>query len=311
MRAELLKVPKKPDDSFSVRQDLSNQITNRWHYHVELELIHFHKGSGTQFVGDNIKRFGAGDIVLVGSNLPHFWRYDHPEGGIGVPQAKSSSNGVTSNGTGAARPLGVSPYSTVIHFREDLWGEPFLQLPETRAIKALLDRSRRGILVSGKREQARLGDLIEKIPPSQGLERLLLLVHVLSELAGSNRLQPLSSIGFRPGFSAGEQERINAIYDFTFQHFRRNIYLEEAAKVAQLVPNSFCRYFKFKTGKTYSQFVTEIRVGHACKLLIGNKISIKQVCFECGFNNFTSFNQSFKRITGKVPQAYQREYNHL
>src|ERR1700722_17366495 len=136
MRAELLKVPRKLDDSFSVGQDLSNQANNRWHYHVELELIHFHRGSGTQFVGDNIKRFDAGDIVLVGPNLPHFWRYDHPDHHAD------------------------SPYSTVIHFREDLWGTPFLHLPELRSLKALLDRSARGILVQGKREQQHLGALI-------------------------------------------------------------------------------------------------------------------------------------------------------
>lgn len=283
MRAELLKVPKRLNDSFSVRQDLSNQVNNRWHYHVELELIHFHKGSGTQFIGDNIKRFDAGDIVLVGSNLPHFWRYDQP--------AKEDGD----------------PYSTVIHFRDDLWGGSFLELPETRSIKALLDKSQRGILVTGRKEQQRLADLISAIHHSEGLDRLLHLLRALSELASCNRLHLLSSIGFQPGFSDGEHERINAIYDFTFQHFKRNIYLEEVSGVAQLVPNSFCRYFKFKTGKTYSQFVTEIRVGHACKLLIDNKISIKQVCFACGFNNFTSFNQSFKRITGKVPQAYQKE----
>lgn len=330
MRAELLKVPKRPDDSFSVRQDMSNQVNSRWHYHVELELIRFHKGSGTQFVGDNIKRFGPGDIVLVGSNLPHYWRYDEPE----MPYASMTES--SGRGTAMTKPPGAaqpspdikssgpapamtkppspgalrSPYSTVIHFRDDLWGAPFLQLPETRPIKALLEKSKRGILVGGKKEQARLGALIDELPGTRGLERLLLLMTILSELACSNRLQLLSSIGFRPGFSPGEQERINAIYDFTFQHFRQNIYLEEVSKVAQLVPNSFCRYFKVKTGKTYSQFVTEIRVGQACQLLIDNKISIKQVCFECGFNNFTSFNQSFKKITGKVPLAYQREYNH-
>jgi AraC-like DNA-binding protein len=284
MRAELLKVPRRLNDSFSVRQDLSNQVNNRWHYHVELELIHFHRGSGTQFVGDNIKRFDAGDIVLVGPNLPHFWRYDHPDHHAD------------------------SPYSTVIHFREDLWGTPFLDLPEVRSIKALLDRAARGILVQGKREQQHLGALIAQVPASEGLDRLLSLLRVLSELAAAPRPFLLSSIGFRPAFSEGESERINAIYDFTLQHFQSNIYLEEVSRVAQLVPNSFCRYFKAKTGKTYSQFLTEIRVGYACKLLIEGKSSIKQVCYASGFNNFTSFNQAFRRTTGKVPGAYQEAF---
>jgi transcriptional regulator GlxA family with amidase domain len=118
----------------------------------------------------------------------------------------------------------------------------------------------------------------------------------------------LSSIGFRHDFSEFESDRINAIYDHTFSRFAQKIPLEEVAAVAGLVPNSFCRYFKSRTGKTYSQFVTEIRVGHACKLLIDNRISIKQLCFESGFNNFTSFHKQFKMITGKSPQHYQKEH---
>jgi len=280
MRAELLKVPRKPDDSFSVRQDLSNQVNNRWHYHPELELVHILRGGGTQFVGDNIKRFETGDIVLVGANLPHFWRYDHPD------------------------PVADEPYSTVIHFRNDLWGNAFLTLPETRPLKALLERSGRGILLRNRALGSRIGELSR----AEGLDRLLALLGVLRDIAATPGTHLLSSIGFRPAFSEGESERINAIYDFTLQHFADNIYLDEVSRVAQLVPNSFCRYFKAKTGKTYSQFVTEIRVGHACKLLLEGKEGIKQVCYDSGFNNFTSFNAAFKKITGKTPRAYQETF---
>ncbi len=279
MRPELLKVPRRLNDSFSVRQDFSNQVNNRWHYHPELELIHFHKGGGTQFVGDNIRRFSSGDIVLVGANLPHFWRYDQPG------------------------PEEDTPYSTVIHFRPDLWGDSFLELPELRPIKALFDKASRGISVPGK-----LGPQIAQIHDSDGLDRHLHLLRTLGELAALPRPHLLSSLGFRPAFSEGESERINAIYEYTLQHFRRNIYLEEVSRVAQLVPNSFCRYFRSRTGKTYTQFLTEIRIGHACRLLIEEKHSIKQVCFAAGFNNFTSFNQAFKKITGTAPQAYQKEF---
>ncbi|HEY4207740.1 MAG TPA: helix-turn-helix domain-containing protein, partial [Puia sp.] len=118
----------------------------------------------------------------------------------------------------------------------------------------------------------------------------------------------LSSIGFQHDFSEEESQRINAIYDYTLRHFSQKIYLEQVAAIVGLVPNSFCRYFKSRTGKTYTQFLTEIRVGHACKLLIDNRISIKQLCFESGFNNFTCFHKNFKMITGKSPQHYQREH---
>jgi AraC-like DNA-binding protein len=288
MKPKLLKVPKTPTHSFSVREDRDPFINNRWHYHSEVELIYFHQGGGTQFVGDHIKRFQSGDIILVGPNLPHYWRYDEPYF-KGEKQV----------------------HSTVIHFSKNFWGDPFLDLPETKAIRSLLDKARRGILVTekdGEKEGSKIPDGIEKIRRSQGVERIIALIECLSAFAVSDRLTLLSSIGFRYDFSEFESDRINAIYDYTFARFSQRISLEEVAAVAGLVPNSFCRYFKSRTGKTWSQFVTEIRVGYACKLLIDNRISIKQLCFESGFNNFTSFHKHFKMITGKTPQHYQKEH---
>jgi AraC-like DNA-binding protein len=286
MKPKLLKVPKTPTHSFSVREDRDPFINNRWHYHAEVELIYFHQGSGTQFVGDHIKRFHSGDIILVGSNLPHYWRYDDA-------YFKGDKD--------------MSVHSTVIHFSENFWGDPFLQLPETKPIKNLLDKARRGILVNAK-EEGKIQEGVEKIRSSEGVGRIIALIECLSAFAGTADLHILSSIGFSHDFSELENDRINAIYDYTFRHFPQKIYLEQVAAVAGLVPNSFCRYFKSRTGKTYTQFLTEIRVGHACKLLIDNRISIKQLCYESGFNNFTCFHKNFKFITGKSPQHYQKEH---
>jgi AraC-like DNA-binding protein len=285
MKPKLLKVPKTPAHSFSVREDRDPFINNRWHYHAEVELIFFHKGSGTQFVGDHIKRFHSGDIILVGSNLPHYWRYD---------EAFFS--------TRDTHPV----HSTVIHFSENFWGETFLELPETKPIHNLLEKARRGILVSAREEQISAG--IEKIRLAEGVGRITALIECLSVFASSDQLHLLSSIGFRPDFSESENDRINAIYDYTFRHFTQKIYLDQVAAIAGLVPNSFCRYFKSRTGKTYTQFVTEIRIGHACKLLIDNRISIKQLCFESGFSNFTCFHKNFRLLTGKTPQLYLKEH---
>jgi AraC-like DNA-binding protein len=284
MKPKLLKVPRTPAHSFSVREDRDPFINNRWHYHAEVELIIFHKGSGTQFVGDNIKRFQPGDIILVGSNLPHYWRYDD----IFFGQE-------------------ATVHSTVIHFAENFWGDTFLSLPETKPIRSLLERARRGILVSAREEELIPG-LVDRIHSAEGIGRIIALMECLSVFASSSRLQMLSSIGFRPDYSESENDRINAIYDYSFRHFTGKIYLGEVASIAGLVPNSFCRYFKSRTGKTYTQFLTEIRVGHACKLLLDNRISIKQLCYESGFNNFTCFHKNFRLITGKSPQSYQKEH---
>jgi AraC-like DNA-binding protein len=133
-------------------------------------------------------------------------------------------------------------------------------------------------------------------------------VEALNTIAECKQLDVLSSIGFKQELVEAESDRVNAIYDYSLKNYKRKIQLEEIAAVANISPNSFCRYFKSRTRKTYSQFLIEIRVGQACKLLIENNLSIKQLCYESGFNNFTSFHKYFKMITGKSPLNYQKEF---
>jgi AraC-like DNA-binding protein len=286
MRPQLLKVCREPGHSFSVRQDLVPFVNTRWHLHPEVELIHFKKGEGTQFVGDSMKPFKAGDVVLVGSNLPHYWRFD---------DAYLDADPVT--------PIDVR----VAHFCENFWGEPFLQLPENVHLKAILDKAKRGIQVHGEARR-KVADLLEELLKAEGMRRVMLLMEALYIIADSKQLTSLSSIGFKHNFAEAEYDRVNTIYEYSLKNFKRSIQLEEIAAVANISPNSFCRYFKSRTRKTYSRFLIEIRVGHACKLLIENNLSIKQLCYESGFNNFTSFYKYFKVITGKSPLGYQREF---
>jgi AraC-like DNA-binding protein len=286
MRPQLLKVSKGPRHSFSVRQDLVPHVNNRWHYHPEVELIHFKKGEGTQFIGDSIKRFKSGDIVLVGAHLPHYWRFDDS-----YFEERSR----------------VHADVRVAHFCENFWGDNFLYLPENVNIKSVLEKARRGLQVTGK-TKVRVAELLEKLLNADGSERIIFLMEALDTIANCKQLAALSSIGFKHDFVESENDRINAIYDYSLLNFKRKIQLEEIAAVANISPNSFCRYFKSRTRKTYSQFLIEIRVGHACKLLIENNLSIKQLCYESGFNNFTSFHKYFKIITGKSPLNYQREF---
>lgn len=286
MKPQLLKVSTGPAQSFSVRRDLVPHMNNKWHYHPEVELIHLKKGVGTQFIGDSIKSFKSGDIVLVGPHLAHYWRFDDI---YFKDQTKACAD------------------VRVAHFSENFWGEQFLNLPENKAIKLLLENSRRGLQVNGKIKQ-KVADLLEQMLEAEGPQRIMLLMEALSLIANCTQTVKLSSIGFKQAYDESENIRINAIYDYTLENFRRKIHLEEIASVAVISPNSFCRYFKSKTRKTYSRFLTEIKVGHACKLLIENKLNIKQLCYESGFNNLASFHKYFKITTGKSPLSYQKEY---
>ncbi|QHV99004.1 AraC family transcriptional regulator [Spirosoma endbachense] len=291
MRPQLLKVPLSSECSFSIRQDVVPYFYNRWHYHPEIELVHLEKGRGTQFVGDNIQNFQAGDVLLIGSNLPHYWRCE--------PVYFDNQEGLVAQ-------------ATVVHFRDNFWGDTFLQLPENRLIAQFLEKSRQGIRLHGqtkeetKRLLARM--LAEKCPSQIGTTRIISLIQALSMLAQSTEIELLSTVDYPNHFDDADTDRINQIYAYSITHFRRKISLDEIAKVANMSPNSFCRYFKSRSRKSYSHFLLELRVQHACKLLIEGRLSIAQVCYESGFNQFSGFNKYFKLITGKSPMHYQKAF---
>jgi AraC-like DNA-binding protein len=286
MKPQLLKVTNTAINSFSIRRDTVPYINNHWHYHPEVELIYFKKGTGTQFIGDSVKRFQAGDLVLVGSYLPHYWRFDD----IYFEQEINTSADVS-----------------VIHFNENFWGNDFLNLPENKLIKTTLDNAKRGIQIGGGMAE-NIETVLNDLHHAEGPYKIIRLMEALSLIGASKSSNQLSSIGFNYHFEELDTNRINAIYEYSMCNFKSQIRLEEIARVANISPNSFCRFFKSRTGKTYIQFLTEIRIGNACKLLIEEDINLKQICYESGFNNFSSFHKHFKQITTKSPAQYQREF---
>jgi len=285
MKPQLLKVSAEPSCSFSVRQDKVPYVNNRWHYHPEIELIYFADGEGTQFVGDNISLFNSGDVILVGANLPHYWSFDE----------KYFQSEI------------LEPNVFVTHFCEDFWGKDFLDIPENRAVKNMLETAKRGLRIIGKTREA-IGDQLKELVVTTGTEKILLLLSALARIASTGDFHLLSSIGFQPNIKKNENDRIDLIYQYSVANYKRKIQMEEIAAIACMSPNSFCRFFKSKTRKTYSNFLNEIRIGVACKLLLANHLTIKQICYESGFNNFASFHKYFKMITKKTPLSYQKEF---
>lgn len=287
MNPHLLKVNPSPNHSFNVRQDHVPYFYNRWHFHPELELVHIQKGSGMRFVGDTIERFKKDDVVLVGAHLPHLWRCDE------AYFKKSKS---------------LKAQSTTVHFKADFWGAGFLDLPENKKIKLLLDKARRGISISGSTRQLVIEKMQDLLNAGE-TERIVLLLQLLSRIAQSKHLRYIASAGFANQPEPRSAEKINAVYAYTLEHFKENITIPKIAGISNISPHSFCRYFKTQTRKTYSNFLQELRVGHASKLLIENKLPIAQICYESGFNNIAHFYKTFKRINGCTPLSYQQFYN--
>jgi AraC-like DNA-binding protein len=286
MKPHAIKVIVNPEHSFSVRQDVVPYFFSQWHHHPEVELVHIEKGTGIQFIGDHVARFKAGDVMMVGADLPHVWRCDEA-----YMQGRNDMNAA----------------ATVIHFREQFWGPSFLELPENKAVKDMLELSKRGLLITGitaKSIQSQMQEMLS----AEGANRIIILMKMLQTIASSTERKPLASASFSASANHRDSERMGRIYDYTLAHFRKKITLREIAQIAVMSEHSFCRYFKSHTHKTYIHFLLELRIGYACKLLIQNRNTISQICFDSGFNNMTNFYKAFKKIKGQTPFVYQRAF---
>ncbi len=287
MKAHLLKVSNQPLRSFSVRRDIVNYFFNKYHYHPEIELLLIEKGTGTQFVGDSRQRYQDGDLLLIGSNCPHYLRSDNVYF-QGDEDLKASA--------------------LVIHFNPDLFGNSFLKLHENRFIFQLLEEARKGIRIQGETKKqiiCRMNSILD----NENDNLVLHLYQILDLLSMSKEREILSMGILENSTSEKETERLNLIYNYSVKHFKRKISIDEIASIAHLSPLSFCRYFKTKTRKNYASFLNEIRVEYACKLIKENQFLVTQICYESGFNNFTNFNKAFKKTTGKTPFQYAKEFN--
>jgi AraC-like DNA-binding protein len=253
----LLKVPKGLQKSFSIRQDVVLYFYNRWHYHPELELIHIEQGSGTQFVGDNIQNFQSGDLLLIGPNLPHYWRCDEK-----YFQRESK----------------LYAQATVVHFSEDIFGKAFLELPENKAISELLFKAKLGMKLSGEGTE-KVKELLRNLLNQTSGNPVISLLQILETLAQCSEVKLLSNTQYQHEYDQYDTDRINQIYQYSISHFQKKISIEEISEVANISLHSFCRYFKSRSRKTYSQFLLELRIGHACKLLSETKLPVAQVCF--------------------------------
>ena len=286
MKAHFHKVPVNAQDSFSVRHDRKPNFGNIWHYHPELELHYVIQGEGVRFIGDNVSNFSAGEILLVGENLPHTWRCN---------DAYFQDNST------------LQVEAILMQFRPDCLGRDFLSLAETQPIRRLYERASRGLLVKGE-TSAKVAALLYSAVDARPLQRLIILLSILELLSQSDELETITSEHAFYQSNELETVRLNKVCSYTLSNYAKEITLEEVASIANLSVTSFCRYFKMMTHKTYHEFLTEVRISHACRALVENKLSAEVICFDSGFNNLSNFYRHFKRVKGVTPLEYKRNY---
>jgi AraC-like DNA-binding protein len=283
MKPVLEYLPRHVDESFVTRHFDYYFYPTPWHFHPEYELVLVTESTGKRFIGDAISSFKPGNLALIGPYLPHHYRND---------QKYFEKN---------AR---LRARSIVVHFKEDSFGRQFFELPESEKIRQLLNRSFKGLEISGKTNpiiRKKLFELVE----AQAFNRWMLLMEILNILSESKDLRYICNEVIT-GQNPTETSRMNRIIDFVIKNFHREIALSEAAAIAHMAENSFSRYFSHRTRKSFTGFVNEVRLNHAFRLLAETNKSITEISMDCGFNNLSNFNRQFRKLYNKNPMMVRK-----
>ena len=247
----------------------------KWHYHPEFELTYIVKGNGYRIVGNSYEPFNDGDLVLLGSNLPHTW------------SGKADGD--------------VNSDAIVIQFSSEFISS-FLEFNESILIKNMLESSLRGI--NFEPDEQLVTKIIE-ITETNGVDRILKLISIL-DILSKKQIKLIAPNTFHNVVSKKSEVRINKVCLFIQNNFQNKIYLKEVADLIYLTESNFCKFFKKATGKTYSDYVNEIRINEASRLLIQSDKTISQISFECGFETLSYFNRVFLNKKGITPSVYRK-----
>jgi AraC-like DNA-binding protein len=284
MKVLSFSVPKISRQAFRFQDDQLPYFYDKLHQHPEIQIMLILKGEGTLIACDYVGRFEPGELYIIGSGQAHVFRNDdiyyHPKSNL-------------------------KAHSYSLYFDENYFGEHFWQLDEWESVRHFSKLAERGLKVTGTTRET-VTNLIQLIHQQKGLDKLLSFFKILNELSNTKELKALSVSSHNSDYSNREGKRMNEILQFTFRESHRKIYIHEVADVANLSTEAFCRYFKMRTRKTYTNFLNEVRISNACKLIIQKDLSIQEICWRAGFSNLSNFNRIFRKVTGKTPTSYLR-----
>lgn len=285
LKAQLYKHPLRSDSSFYFGNQLCDYFDRPWHFHKEFELVYINKSYGTKFIGNKVQPFEAGDLTLIGSNLPHLFR-NNEEFYQSVGENKANS--------------------LFVHFTKDFLGTIFFELPEWNLVNRMLEKSALGIEVFGQTRNS-VAEKLFKMDSENSTNRLMLLLEMLIEISTSSETSAILSASFAPN-NSGDTDKINKVFEYILKNYQQEIYLDDISSQLNMSTAAFSRYFKKHTRKTFSDYVTEIRIAHACKLIIEDDKSISEIGFLSGFENMANFYRHFKSNMGMVPKAYKNKF---
>ncbi|NLJ00464.1 MAG: helix-turn-helix transcriptional regulator [Bacteroidales bacterium] len=268
--------------SFITRSLKMDPDSDKIHFHKNFELNYISSGSGRRIVGSHISSYTPGDLVLLGPNISHCWEVMEPG----------------DDGHGEC---------IVTHFYENIFASDFFNIPELNEVVMLLKEADSGIRFLGTKTR-KVAESLKKMVHMKGLERYIELLKVFNMLLRIEEREFLALPSSLPDSYDKDREQIDKIYEYVFQNIQNEIKLSDAAELVYMEPSSFCRYFKKKTSRTFIDYVKNVRIGMAARLLAETDKQITQICYDCGYNNLANFNHYFKQIMKKTPSEYRKAF---
>lgn len=268
--------------SFIARRIELAERAPKIHSHNNFELNFIVSGTGRRIVGNDISSFEDNDLVLLGPEVPHSWEILETE--------KVNS-----------------PSCITIHFFENILRSDFFNIPELEEVESLLRQAHKGICFRGK-EVVKIKKHLENLVNLNGLESYIELLKVFSFLLKIEDRKFLTNTEIYSTSFAKDKDQINKVYEYVFLNIEEGIKLKEVADLVHMAPGSFCRYFKKKTSLTFMEYVKNVRIGIAAKMLIETEKSITQICYHSGYNNLANFNHYFKTVMKSTPSEYRKVF---
>ena len=278
-------VPKLIEETIRVESWNMNYFFDPIHFHEEFQITLILEGTGSLFVADNAVPFKEEEIYLFGKNLPHVF--------------KSDKTYHTNQSHGHSRAISV-------FFNQEVIKSSLNGIPEAYAIQRLLDFAIYGIKVSKENTPLIRRSLIA-LTRKKSFEKVMLFLRILQKISEDNNLKFISSTGIPIHTVVKNMPNITRVFDFIQKNYKEKITLEQIAALVNMSPTAFCRFFKYRTQKTFSRFLIEVRIGHACKLLIQDDFNTAECCYSCGFSNISNFHRQFKSVTGMTPSQYRQK----
>jgi len=285
MKIEKTKITSHLNSYISVVSREESFFQSPFHSHPELELVYIKESYGKRIVGNSVEQFTAGDMVFLGSDIPHIWLNDEIHyKGINTLKAKA----------------------IVVYFNKEIFGPVFYELKETQKINSLFNQAARGLSITGKTNEL-VAKKLEKLVHKKNFEVIIGLFEILSILSESSEISFINNESYVPANNQIKNDRLSDVFEYVKTNFQQDISLDEISKIANLTPTSFCRMFKSKTKKNFVEYLNEIRVSNACKYLIETDMGMSEIAYECGYKTASNFNKLFKKLTGTTPKEYRKK----